>query len=55
MRHIGARCYSPIWCASALGYYEQVIVMHGGTLVTVEEVLCQCDGDEECAFRLQWR
>ncbi len=54
MRHLAARCYSPVYCASAIGYYEQVIVMHGGTSVTAEEVLCQCEGAEACVFRLRW-
>ena len=54
LRHVGAHCFSPLYCASALGYYEQVVVMHGGTNVTSEEVRCQCRGEEECVFRLRW-
>ena len=54
LRHTGARCFSPLYCASALGYYEQVVIMHGAKNVTVEEVLCQCRGDEACIFRLCW-
>ena len=54
MRHLGSRCYSPVYCASALGYYEQVVVMHGGHDVSADEVLCQCEGDEACVFRLRW-
>lgn len=54
LRHVSARCFSPLYCASAVGYYEQVVLMHDGTNVTVEEVLCQCAGDEACVFRVRW-
>lgn len=54
MRHVDARCFSPLYCASALGYYEQVIVMHGGTPLNVAEVHCQCLDSETCVFRLRW-
>lgn len=54
MRHIGARCFSPLYCAGAAGYYEQVVTMFGGSSVTVEEPACRSRGDEECLFRLRW-
>lgn len=54
MRHVAARCYSPIYCASALGYYEQVVIMHGGNDVTADETACACGGADCCVFRLRW-
>ncbi|HYC89674.1 MAG TPA: hypothetical protein VEO54_10725 [Thermoanaerobaculia bacterium] len=54
LRHVAARCFSPLYCASAIGYYQQAAVMHGAASVTIEEVLCQCTGGEACVFLVQW-
>jgi hypothetical protein len=54
MVHSGYRCFSPVYCASAVGYYEQAIVLHGVRPVVVLETSCQCAGDAACTFELQW-
>jgi len=54
MIHSGYRCYSPVYCQSALGYYEQVITEHGATPFLVMERTCQCAGEQSCIFELAW-
>lgn len=49
-----ATCYSPLYCASAIGYYERVIAMHGGKDPVVTETTCRCAGDPACTFELRW-
>ena len=48
-------CYSPIYCASAIGYFLESILRHGGTDPTVAETKCQCHGDKTCTFEMTWR
>jgi uncharacterized protein (TIGR02265 family) len=48
-------CYSPTYCASEVGYLEQVIATHGGTAASVTESACQCSNDDHCTFELRWR
>jgi len=47
--------YSPAYCASACGYYEEVIAMHGGAPSVVAHPVCRCAGDDRCRFSLRWR
>jgi predicted hydrocarbon binding protein len=47
--------YSPIYCASAVGFYLESILRHGGTDPTVVETKCQTLGDSHCAFEMTWR
>jgi uncharacterized protein (TIGR02265 family) len=55
VRIVNASCYSPTYCASAIGYFEQVIALHGGEVAKVAETTCRCAGDEACTFELRWR
>ena len=48
-------CYSPVYCVSALGYFMESILRHGGTAPTVVETKCQCHGEKTCTFELSWR
>lgn len=48
-------CYSPIFCASAIGYFMESILRHGGSEPTVTETKCQCHGDSSCTFEMTWR
>jgi predicted hydrocarbon binding protein len=48
-------CYSPIFCASAHGYFMESILRHGGTDPVVSETKCQCHGDKTCTFEMAWR
>ncbi|HXG59451.1 MAG TPA: hypothetical protein VNL91_10550 [Thermoanaerobaculia bacterium] len=47
-------CYSPIFCASAVGYFLEAILRHGGTNPNVTETKCHCHGDSSCTFELTW-
>jgi len=55
MIYSGYPCYSPIYCASAFGYFQESILRHGGTNPTVTETKCQCHGDKTCTFELNWK
>jgi len=48
-------CYSPIYCASAHGYFLESILRHGGTDPNVTETKCQTLGDSSCTFEMTWR
>lgn len=48
-------CFSPIYCASAVGFFLESILRHGGTEPTVVETKCQCHGDSSCTFEMTWR
>jgi predicted hydrocarbon binding protein len=48
-------CYSPVFCASAIGYFMESILRHGGTDPKVAETKCQCHGDKTCTFEMTWR
>jgi hypothetical protein len=50
----GAPCFSPVWCASAAGYYEQALVIQDAIPVRIEEVSCRCHGEPDCTFELEW-
>ena len=47
--------YSPIYCASAIGFFLEAILRHGGTDPTVVETRCQCHGDKACVFEMTWK
>lgn len=48
-------CYSPVYCASAAGYFMECILRHGSTDPTVTETKCQCLGEKTCTFEMTWR
>ncbi|MGZ5431300.1 MAG: hypothetical protein ACXWH7_00095 [Thermoanaerobaculia bacterium] len=48
-------CYSPVFCASAIGYFMESILRHGGKDPKVSETKCQCHGDKTCTFEMAWR
>jgi hypothetical protein len=52
--HSNYPCFSPVYCQSALGYYEQVIIEHGAVPFLVMERCCQCAGGDTCTFELAW-
>ena len=55
MIYAGYPCYSPIFCASAIGYFTESILRHGGSDPKVVETKCQCHGDKTCTFEMSWR
>ena len=54
MIHSGYACFSPTYCSSAIGYYEEALRIHGGRNVIVTESSCQCAGDMNCTFVMRW-
>jgi hypothetical protein len=48
-------CYSPIYCASAVGYFLESMLRHGANDPTVTEVKCQCRGDKSCTYEMTWK
>jgi hypothetical protein len=54
MTHRHYTSYSPLYCESAAGYYQEAVVLHGGNGVTVNEAECQCRGDGACVFVMRW-
>jgi hypothetical protein len=51
----GCDFYSPVFCASAVGYYDGCIESHGGKSPSVQETECQCFGDPSCTFEMSWK
>lgn len=47
--------YSPIYCASAVGFYMEAILRHGATQPEVKETSCQTRGATSCTFEMTWR
>ena len=51
----GYQEYSPIYCQSGVGYYEQALrMMKAPGPIRVVEVRCQCMGEPACVFELSW-
>ena len=48
-------CYSPVYCASAIGFFQESILRHGSTDPVVTETKCQCHGDKSCTFEMTWK
>jgi len=47
--------YSPVYCDSAVGYFEGALkMMHAPGHISVRETACQCAGDPQCLFELSW-
>ena len=47
--------YSPVFCISGRGYYEETLRMMGAPgPISVTETTCQCAGDPSCTFELGW-
>ena len=47
--------YSPAYCTSALGYFEEALkMMRAPGPVIVNERSCQCAGDPQCVFTMSW-
>lgn len=51
----GYQEFSPVYCQSGLGYYEQALVMMKAPgPVRVAETGCQCFGEPACVYDLSW-
>lgn len=51
----GYGCFSRVYCASAAGWYEQCLLLHGAIRATIVEERCHCFGDGACVFVMKWR
>lgn len=54
MIHKDYACFSPIYCESALGFYHQVVELHGDEPTSIRETTCRCAGDEACTYEIEW-
>ena len=54
MVHAAYPCFSPLYCASAIGYYEQALIIQHAIPTRVEETSCQCNGETTCTFEMRW-
>lgn len=54
MRYHDYICYSPVFCASAIGFFQEAILRHGGRTPIVRETKCHCRGDRICTYDLEW-
>lgn len=54
MVYLDYPCYSPVFCESAFGFFEQCLVLFGATSQTVTEPRCHCRGDSSCTFSMSW-
>ena len=54
LSHLDYPCYSPVFCASATGFFIEAILRHGGKDPSVIEAQCHCRGDRVCRFDLHW-
>jgi predicted hydrocarbon binding protein len=48
-------CFSPIFCASGIGFFIEAILRHGGSDPQVTETRCQTLGDSSCTFDMTWK
>ncbi len=47
--------YSPVFCLSAVGYYQGALeTMKAPGPIRIRETECTCAGDEACTFELNW-
>lgn len=45
---------SPLYCASAVGFFLEAILRHGGKDPEVREASCQTLGDATCTYEMSW-
>ncbi|HET7293818.1 MAG TPA: hypothetical protein VFM88_15445 [Vicinamibacteria bacterium] len=49
------REYSPVFCISGRGYYEEALrLMKVPGPIEVRETACRCAGDQACVFEMSW-
>lgn len=54
MVYSGYPCFSPVFCESTLGFFEESVAAFGGKNLNLSEPLCHCHGDPTCTFTMQW-
>jgi hypothetical protein len=48
------RCFSKVYCWSAIGYYAEATRLQGGREPQVCETECRCEGGAACRFEIRW-
>ncbi|RME25870.1 MAG: hypothetical protein D6806_07140 [Deltaproteobacteria bacterium] len=48
------RTFSPVFCESAVGYYEAACELLGARDVIVRHTACLCRGEDTCVFDIVW-
>lgn len=54
MVYLDYPCYSPVFCESAFGFFEQCLILFGASAPKVSEPQCHCRGDSSCTFSMTW-
>ena len=54
MVHANYMSYSPLFCESAIGYYEECLLLHKARKPVITESQCQCKGAPTCTFEMSW-
>ena len=52
--HLRPACFSPVFCRSSIGYYEECVHLHGARSVEIRESSCRCLGASDCVFEFTW-
>lgn len=54
VRYLEYPCWSPIFCASGIGYFLEAVMRHGGRDAAVTHPQCMTRGDAVCDYELTW-
>jgi hypothetical protein len=55
MEYFEYPCFSRVFCESAIGFFQEAILRHGGKDPKVVEPKCHCRGDSVCRFEMTWQ
>lgn len=54
MEYLEYPVYSRVFCESAIGFFKEAILRHGGKEPVVDETKCFCRGDGVCRYEMTW-
>jgi hypothetical protein len=54
VRYVDYPCWSPIFCASGIGYFLEAVMRHGGRDAEVTHPRCMSHGEVNCDYELTW-
>ncbi len=55
MEYFDYPCFSRVFCESALGFFQEAVLRHGGKEPKVVETKCHCRGDSVCRYEMTWK
>lgn len=55
MEYFDYPCFSRVFCESAVGFFLEAILRHGGRDPQVSESKCHCRGDGVCRYEMTWK